>query len=89
MISTAYYRLAKPFVSLSEMNPFAFAGFSASSRSKTQWREIERLRGWRGGRCTSLRLGNGAASLWKWHKTDPEMAPPVRSRRAGEEANFA
>ena len=40
MISMAYGRLAKPFVSPGEGNPFAFAGFSASSRSKTRWREI-------------------------------------------------
>jgi hypothetical protein len=33
-------RLAKPFISLGERNPFAFAGFSASSRAKTQSREI-------------------------------------------------
>jgi hypothetical protein len=40
MISTTYRQLAKPFVSLSEMNPLAFAGFSASSRLKTQGSEI-------------------------------------------------
>jgi hypothetical protein len=41
MISMAYAKLAKPFVSLGEMNPFAFAGFSASSRPKKKWREID------------------------------------------------
>jgi hypothetical protein len=41
MISKAYDKLAKPFASLSEMNPLAFAGFSSSSRPKTQWREID------------------------------------------------
>jgi hypothetical protein len=39
MISMAYGRLAKPFVSLGERKPFAFAGFSASSRAKTQGSE--------------------------------------------------
>jgi hypothetical protein len=39
MISTAYGRLAKPFVSLGE-GILAFAGFSASSRPKTQGSEI-------------------------------------------------
>jgi hypothetical protein len=80
MIPTTYDQLAKPFVSLREMNPLAFAGFSASSRSKTRWREIN------GG------FGARAADVTrKWRrkpleplKTDSEMAPQARSRRAGE-----
>jgi hypothetical protein len=40
MISMRYDRLAKPIVSLCEMNPLAFAGFFASSRPRTKRREI-------------------------------------------------
>jgi hypothetical protein len=40
MISRTYDPLAKPSVSLGKRNPFAFAGFSASSRPKTQGSEI-------------------------------------------------
>src|SRR6516165_9590130 len=64
MISMAYGRLAKPFVSLSEMNPLAFAGFSASSRPKTQGSEING--------------GFGARAADVARVCDSEMAPHGR-----------
>jgi hypothetical protein len=42
MISMTYDLLAKRLVSLSEMNRFAFADFSASPRRETKRREIGR-----------------------------------------------
>jgi hypothetical protein len=42
MISKTYDQGAKPIVSLCEMKPFAFAGFSGSPKPKTKWREIDR-----------------------------------------------
>jgi hypothetical protein len=61
MISMAYGRLAKPFVSPGEGNPFAFAGFSASSRPKTQGSEIN--------------VGFGARAADVARASDSEMAP--------------
>jgi hypothetical protein len=87
MIPTNYDRIAKPFVSLSEMNPLAFAGFSASSRSNTQWREIK------ASGLTQRTLGESATRKWRRKpleslKTDSEMAPPApvagRENRLGE-----
>jgi hypothetical protein len=69
MISTTYRQLAKPFVSVSEMNPLAFAGFSASPRPKTQWRE-------------SIASGARAADVAR--VCDSEMAPQaVRIAQTG------
>jgi hypothetical protein len=63
MISMAYNRLAKPLVSLGERNPFAFAGFSASSRPKTQGSEING--------------GFGARAADVARVDDSEVAPPA------------
>jgi hypothetical protein len=41
MISRAYGRAAKPFVSLGEMNSSAFSRFSTSSPQKRDCREID------------------------------------------------
>jgi len=66
MISTTYDRLAKPFVSLREMNPFAFCWFFRLVEAQNAMaRNQRRIRGSRGGRCASLQLGNGAASHCK------------------------
>jgi hypothetical protein len=81
MISRTYDRLAKPFVSLGERNPFAFAGFPASSRPKTQGSEINDGFGARAADVAPLGdsemapqavgiaqngLGNGAAGSNRW-----------------------
>ena len=62
MISRTYDQRRETARFARRKNPFAFAGFSASSRAKTQGSEISGGFGARGGRCASLRLGNGAAS---------------------------
>jgi hypothetical protein len=62
MILTAYGPARETARFARRKNPFAFAGFSASSRAKTQGSEISGGFGARGGRSAARRLGNGAAS---------------------------
>jgi hypothetical protein len=65
MISMGYDQRRETARFARRKNPFAFAGFSASSRLKTQGSEINGgFGGARGGRCASLRLGNVTARRW-------------------------
>jgi hypothetical protein len=66
MISSAYDQRRETARFARRKHPFAFAGFSASSRLKTQRSEINAGFGARAAAvCASLRLGNGAASRCK------------------------
>jgi hypothetical protein len=81
MISMAYEQVAKPFVSLSEMNPRAFAGFPARPGPKRKDREID------GGLRLARTLRDSATRKWRRKsleslKSDSEMA---RGRCAGKE----
>ena len=68
MISRAYDGGAKRFVSLGEMTPVDFAGFSASSRPKREDREIDGVRGlaWRMLRDAADRNSQGSR-----HREEP------------------
>jgi hypothetical protein len=87
MISTAYGQRRETARFARRKNPFAFAGFSASSRPKTQGSEINGgFGGARGGRSATRRLGTGAASRWnrskrtrKWRR----LLQPLGENRAG------
>jgi hypothetical protein len=63
----SYKRGAKRFISLGEMSPIDFTGFSASSQRKTQWPRPAKSTAASGraaavcGVAWILRLGNGAA----------------------------
>jgi hypothetical protein len=76
MISMTYDRLAKPFVSLSEMNPFAFAlVFPPGRGPKRKGREIDD-----GFKLARRTRRNSADRKWRRKlleslKTDSEMAP--------------
>jgi hypothetical protein len=83
MISRTYGQRRETARFARRKNPLAFAGFSASSRSKTQWREINGGFGARAAEVASLRLGNGAASRWNRSKRTRSGAA-ASSRWAGE-----
>jgi hypothetical protein len=86
MISTAYDQRRETARFARRKESFAFAGFSASSRPKTQGSEIT---GGFGARAADVApLGNGAPKPLEWLKTDSEVAPPAptagRENRSGE-----